>query len=164
MVGQHDIVKGAAVAGCSQATVWLHVYVRHIINGLHAGPCATVANMVDDINVQFINDAAKIGTVFEEESERFFAEMKQAQVPINYAKTVVLAAPTSAEQLVQPYLARMGISAARHSKFLGSQIIAGRRRRTPVLQTRLKAAARRLNKAKAMRRAGARMGNPIRAA
>eukprot|EP00971_Amphidinium_carterae_P167517 3319218-Amphidinium_carterae.1 len=77
MVGPHDTVKGAAVAGCSQATVWLHVYVRHIINGLHAGPCATVANMVDDINVQFIQDAACIGDVFEQESERFFAEMKQ---------------------------------------------------------------------------------------
>eukprot|EP00971_Amphidinium_carterae_P273598 5430020-Amphidinium_carterae.1 len=120
--------------------------------------------MVDDINVQFINDAEEIGTVFAEESERFFSEMKQVQLPINYAKTVVLAAPTSAEQLVKSYLERTGISAARHSKFLGSQIIAGRRRRTPVLQTRLKSAARRLNKAKAMRKAGARMGNPIRAA
>eukprot|EP00971_Amphidinium_carterae_P303362 6028019-Amphidinium_carterae.1 len=77
MVGTQASVKGAAVAGCSQATVWLHVYVRHIINVLHAGPCATVANMVDDINVQFIQDAARIGEVFELESERFFAEMKQ---------------------------------------------------------------------------------------
>eukprot|EP00971_Amphidinium_carterae_P257108 5104552-Amphidinium_carterae.1 len=90
--------------------------------------------------------------------------MKQVQLPINFAKTAVLAAPTAAEKIVQPYLARRGISTARHSKFLGSQIIAGRRRRTPVLQTRIKAAARRLSKAKAMRRAGARMGNPIRAA
>eukprot|EP00971_Amphidinium_carterae_P111701 2212237-Amphidinium_carterae.1 len=77
MVGTQASVKGAAVAGCSQAIVWLHVYVRHIINGLHAGPCATVANMVDDINVQFIQDATRIGEVFELESERFFAEMKQ---------------------------------------------------------------------------------------
>eukprot|EP00971_Amphidinium_carterae_P196557 3900819-Amphidinium_carterae.1 len=164
MVGQQDIVKGAAVAGCSQATVWMHVYVRHIINGLNAGPCATVANMVDDINVQFIEEAGQIGAVFEEESERFFGEMQQAQLPINFAKTAVLAAPVAAERLVHPFLVQKGISPARHSKFLGSQIIAGKRRRTPVLQTRFKAAARRLHKAKAMRRAGAKMGNPIRAA
>eukprot|EP00971_Amphidinium_carterae_P003126 61284-Amphidinium_carterae.1 len=68
--------------------------------------------------------------------------MAQSQLPINFAKIAVLAAPTAAEKIVQPYLTRKGISAARHSKFLGSQIIAGRRRRTPVLQTRLKAAAR----------------------
>eukprot|EP00971_Amphidinium_carterae_P186590 3703878-Amphidinium_carterae.1 len=164
MVGTQDVVKGAAVAGCSQATVWLHVYVRHIINGRHAGPCATVANMVDDINIQFIEDAEHIADTFEQESERFFAEMTQVQLPINYAKTVVLAAPTSAEKLVLPYIQRCGIKAARHSKFLGSQIIAGRRRRTPVLQKRLQAASRRLRRARATRKAGARMGNPIRAA
>eukprot|EP00971_Amphidinium_carterae_P173209 3434163-Amphidinium_carterae.1 len=153
MIGQQDIVKGAAVAGCSQATVWMHVYVRHIINGLHAGPCATVANMVDDINVQFVAEASHIAADFQEESERFFADMHRAQLPINFAKTVVLAAPVAAEKLVHPYLAHKGISAARHSKFLGSQIIAGRRRRTAVLQTRFKSAARRLVKAKMMRRA-----------
>eukprot|EP00971_Amphidinium_carterae_P188121 3733954-Amphidinium_carterae.1 len=72
--------------------------------------------MVDDINVQFIQDAERIGEVFEHESERFFAEMQQVQLPINYAKTVVLVAPTSAERLVQPYLTRMGIKAARVCK------------------------------------------------
>eukprot|EP00971_Amphidinium_carterae_P349642 6491121-Amphidinium_carterae.2 len=120
--------------------------------------------MVDDINVQFIEDAEHIADTFEQESERFFAEMTQVQLPINYAKTVVLAAPTSAEKLVLPCIQRWGIKAARHSKFLGSQIIAGRRRRTPVLQKRFQAASRRLRRAKAMRKAGARMGNPIRVA
>ena len=147
---------GTILAGCSCATTLAKVLVYRLLRSLNKKYCGLhIKNVVDDVSLQMIGTVKFIKENLGRAGLHFARGLQGLRLPLSVAKTSFVASSKELANTLEKEWAEFNFRAQDVCRNLGTDATAGRRRRVPTANKRLKGASARTKRLLRLRAAGA---------